>query len=45
MENIFVIGLDMKNQSVEDIAKSAAEQIIALTDELMEKQKQEKVEK
>lgn len=45
MENIFVIDLDMENQSVEDIAKSAAEQIIVLTDELMEKQKQEKVEK
>ncbi|MCD8361940.1 MAG: hypothetical protein LUC98_03075 [Lachnospiraceae bacterium] len=37
---IFVIGLDMENKSAEEIARDAAVQIVAITDDLYQKQKE-----
>lgn len=33
-KNVYVVELDMKNKSVEDIAREAAVRIIGITDEL-----------
>ncbi|MCD8109932.1 MAG: hypothetical protein LUE14_07515 [Clostridiales bacterium] len=38
---VYVIGLDMDNQSVEEIARGAAEKIVAITDELYRRQQEE----
>lgn len=38
--NVYVVEVDMKNKSVEDIAREAALQIIGITDALIERQKQ-----
>lgn len=40
-QNVYVVEIDMKNKSVEDIARIAALQIIGITDALMEKRKRE----
>lgn len=37
--NLYVVEVDMKNKSVEDIAREAALQIIGITDALIERQK------
>lgn len=42
-KNVYVIELDMKNKSVEDIAREAALQIIRITDALAEEQKQAEI--
>ena len=34
-KNVYVIELDMKNKSVEDIAREAALQIVGITDALI----------
>lgn len=39
-QNVYVLEVDMKNKSVEDIAWEAALQIIGMTDALIERQKQ-----
>ena len=39
-KNVYVIELDMKNKSVEDIAREAALQIAGITDALVEEQNQ-----
>jgi hypothetical protein len=44
-DNIFVIGVDMENQSAEDIAKEAALKIIGITDQLIAKKEAEKKQK
>ena len=38
-KNVYIIELDMKNKSVEDIAREAAMQIVGITDALIEQQK------
>ena len=40
-QNVYVLELDMKNKSVENIAKEATLQIIGITDALIERQKQD----
>ena len=35
-KNVYVVELDMKNKSVEDIAREAAMQIIGITDALVQ---------
>ena len=40
-QNIYVLELDMKNKSVENIAREAALQIIGIMDALVERQKQD----
>lgn len=40
-QNVYMLELDMKNKSVENIAKEAALQIIGITDALIERQKQD----
>ena len=42
-QNLYVVEVDMKNKSVEDIAREAALQIIGITDALIERQKRTKV--
>lgn len=42
-KNVYVVELDMKNKSVEDIAREAALQIIGITDALVERKKQAEV--
>ena len=45
-QNLYVVEVDMKNKSVEDIAREAALQIIGITDALIERQKRaEEVQK
>ncbi len=44
-ENVYVIGVDMENRSSEDIAREMALKIADLTNQLIEKQKQEKQQK
>lgn len=39
-QNVYVVKVDMKEKSVEDIAREAALQIIGITDALIEQQKQ-----
>lgn len=39
-QNVYVVEMDMKEKSVENIAKEVALQIIGITDELIEQQKQ-----
>lgn len=39
-QNVYVVEVDMKEKSVEDIAREAALQIIRITDTLIERQKQ-----
>lgn len=41
-QNVYVVGVDMKNKSIEDIAKEATLQIIGITDVLVKRQKQDK---
>ena len=40
-QNLYVVEVDMKNKSVEDIAREAALQIIGITDALLNRQQQE----
>ena len=42
-QNVYVVEVDMKEKSVEDIAREAALQIIGITDTLIERQKREEV--
>lgn len=39
-QNVYVVKVDMREKSVEDIASEAALQIIGVTDALIEQQKQ-----
>ena len=39
-QNVYVVEMDMKEKSVEDIAREAALQIIGITDALIEQQKE-----
>ncbi len=39
-QNVYVVEVDMKEKSVEDIAREAALQIIGITDALIEQQKE-----
>lgn len=41
-DNIFVIGIDMDNKSVEDIARETALKIIDITDKMVARQNAEK---
>lgn len=44
--NLYVVEVDMKNKSVEDIAREAVLQIIGITDALIERQERaEEVQK
>ena len=42
-QNVYVVEGDMKNKSVEDIARETALQIIGITDTLIERQKRAEV--
>ena len=42
-QSLYVVEIDMKNKSVEDIAREAALQIIGITDALIERQKRAEV--
>ena len=42
-QNVYVVEVDMKNKSVEDIAREAVLQIIGITDSLIERQKRTEV--
>ena len=42
-QNVYVVEVDMKNKSVEDIAREAVLQIIGITDALIERQKRTEV--
>lgn len=42
-QNVYVVEVDMKNKSVEHIAREAALQIIEITDALIERQKRAEV--
>ena len=39
-QNVYVVEVDMKNKSGEDIAREAVLQIVGITDALIERQKQ-----
>lgn len=41
--NIYVLGVDMEERSVEEIARDAANQIAELFDRLVAEQEQEKI--
>ena len=43
-QNVYVVEVDMKEKSVEDIAREAALKIIAITDALIEREKRAKEE-
>lgn len=43
-QNVYVVEVDMKEKSVEDIAREAAVQIIGITDALIEREKRAKEE-
>lgn len=43
-QNIYVVEMDMKDKSVEDIARKAALQIIGITDALIDRQMRVKLE-
>lgn len=38
MNNIYVLGVDMENRGVEEVARDAATQIVELLDRLVEEQ-------
>ena len=42
-QNVYVVEVDMKNKSVEDIAREAVLQIIGITDALIERHKRTEV--
>ena len=43
-QNVYVVEVDMKEKSVEDIAREAAVQIIGIKDALIEREKRAKEE-
>lgn len=43
-QNVYVVEVDMKEKSVEDIAREAAIKIIGITDALIEREKRAKEE-